>query len=793
VLKPDIAAPGQSITSALTGTVWTGGNCGPCPVAFNPNGPSAPLTISGTSMAAPHVAGMMALLRQQRPDWTVEELKALAMNTALNDIHIGAEGSGPRFGAGRVGAGRVDVPRALQAEVIAFDDEANGQVSVSFDIEAVVEHTEIRRVRVVNHGNSPQTFDLGFDVALAAPGVSLSLPDGPSITVPAQGSAVFQVRLDATANLMQHVPDPTILATQVAGGPLNVLGALPRHRLGEHAAHLEFRQAGELGLRLPVYAAIRPAAQLSGGTIATGGDGTGSGVIPLSGLDFDVPGTLPVGRAPLVSAYELQAIRPRNPALPPSFNIRHAGVSANAATSTLRFGVSSWADWSSPNLTVFNIAVDLNADDEAEHFVIAASTGQVSAFFFGTQGQPSNDVYLSYRLTAEGSLGVSSFINVSPAAVESALFASNVVGIPVAASLLGVDSATPFRYRVMTCPFFSPDCGSFGSPIDSTGWLSWDPGARGLDFPSQIVFAGDGDALDVNWNTANLVANQSLGALLLHHHNSAGSRAQVVLLEGAAAADLAITKIMAPPDAEAGDEVTFTVTVTNSGPDSASSIVVEDLLPQGLEYISDNSVGAYNPGNGIWSVPGTLGLGESASLSMTALLAASGPITNTARIVGSSLPDPNPFNDQASATANAASFADLALEVSATPEAVTSGDTLAFRITIANLGEDTSFSLEIEHEITAAVAIVPDTVVPSAGAYNPATRVWSLASLGKGASATLDIELTAPDVPGTITLQTSAQSAVSDPDSSNDSAQVSVSVLLPDPIFKDGFEAAAGP
>ncbi|MEZ4583630.1 MAG: S8 family serine peptidase [Caldilineaceae bacterium] len=36
----------------------------------------------GTSMAAPHVAGALTLLRQRYPAWSVEELKALVMNTA---------------------------------------------------------------------------------------------------------------------------------------------------------------------------------------------------------------------------------------------------------------------------------------------------------------------------------------------------------------------------------------------------------------------------------------------------------------------------------------------------------------------------------------------------------------------------------------------------------------------------------------------------------------------------------------------------------------------------------------
>ena len=68
-IKPDVSAPGETIysASALTGDEG--------------------VTFSGTSMAAAHVAGAMALLRQLHPAWSVEQLKALLMNTANHDLH----------------------------------------------------------------------------------------------------------------------------------------------------------------------------------------------------------------------------------------------------------------------------------------------------------------------------------------------------------------------------------------------------------------------------------------------------------------------------------------------------------------------------------------------------------------------------------------------------------------------------------------------------------------------------------------------------------------------------------
>jgi len=63
-LKPDVAAPGDTITSAFRGS----GN--------------GRTVLSGTSMAAPHTAGITALIRQSHPDWSVEEVKASVIDTA---------------------------------------------------------------------------------------------------------------------------------------------------------------------------------------------------------------------------------------------------------------------------------------------------------------------------------------------------------------------------------------------------------------------------------------------------------------------------------------------------------------------------------------------------------------------------------------------------------------------------------------------------------------------------------------------------------------------------------------
>jgi subtilisin family serine protease len=98
-LKPDITAPGFDIQSTLNGSGDEG------------------VKSSGTSMAAPHISGVAALLRQLHPDWSPARIKAVLMNQATQEVNDNTLNS--PVSATVMGSGRVQAFESAQAVSVA--------------------------------------------------------------------------------------------------------------------------------------------------------------------------------------------------------------------------------------------------------------------------------------------------------------------------------------------------------------------------------------------------------------------------------------------------------------------------------------------------------------------------------------------------------------------------------------------------------------------------------------------------------------------------------------------------
>lgn len=118
-----------------------------------------------------------------------------------------------------------------------------------------------------------------------------------------------------------------------------------------------------------------------------------------------------------------------------------------------------------------------------------------------------------------------------------------------------------------------------------------------------------------------------------------------------ATTDLQITKTINDNTPDLGQSVTFTLTASNSGPDNATNVNVQDLLPNGFTYVSHSTAtGTYTPGTGVWAI-GNLNNGSSATLTITATVSCNLEYKNIATITGNQ-PDPDAGNNTAIVVVN---------------------------------------------------------------------------------------------------------------------------------------------
>ncbi|RKY75276.1 hypothetical protein DRQ07_12130, partial [candidate division KSB1 bacterium] len=231
-----------------------------------------------------------------------------------------------------------------------------------------------------------------------------------------------------------------------------------------------------------------------------------------------------------------------------------------------------------------------------------------------------------------------------------------------------------------------------------------------------------------------------------------------VTVTAAQSADLRLEKTVNNSSPNLNENVTFTITVTNDGPDNTANVTVKDILPGGLGYQSDNSGGSYNSTTGIWTV-GNLASGASASIQITAKVNATGSITNTAQVNASDLydPDSTPGNnissedDQDSETITVPRIIDLSLQKTVDNATPNIQDNVVFTITVTNDGPDNASGIEVKDVLPSGLAYVSDN---SGGAYNSSTGIWTVGSLAS--SSNTSIQITAR-VTGTGTIENTAQ------------------------------------
>ncbi|MBA3340049.1 MAG: S8 family serine peptidase [Geodermatophilaceae bacterium] len=551
--KPDVTAPGVNTFSTATGT----GNQG--------------LSLSGTSMASPTTAGVVALIRSAHPTWTTEEVKAAVMNTANEDLYTGQNRTGDIYAPNRVGAGRIDALDALHTNVVAYVQDAPGVVTASFGvIEATNDVTTMTRtIRVVNKGRTAQTFSVAYDAVTEQPGVSYSLSRS-SVTIGPGGSTTVVLTITVRRSQLLKTLDPTMTDTQE--DTLVGFGALPRQFVADASGRVVLTASAsgstQPQLRVPVHANAKPSSTLTQ-TLSSFSGNNARLTLSGRGVRNGTPGA-PNAYASLSSAFEQLGTSPQMPKctrtvtancyhsdLERSVDLKGIGVATDAPLIAsprnrlrdgfLYFGVAAHGKFTTPDAVIgYSVFIDGNGDNVPDYEIFTQRLAN------GADGIDVEVVLGADLATGEllglpdGSLAVE-FLNQVPGNVDTNLFDNDTVlmAFPIAAMPLITTAAPRFTFGVQATSFGYGTIDTVGTTPGGTsvaGGMSFNALTPGLSFTSggavaQLVVSGPGTRIDVRRNPTQLAADRAVGGpkgiLVIHSHNSTTAvRAQTVPLPG---------------------------------------------------------------------------------------------------------------------------------------------------------------------------------------------------------------------------------------------------------------------
>ncbi|MGI8828944.1 MAG: S8 family serine peptidase [Candidatus Limnocylindria bacterium] len=486
-LKPNVAAPGVSIQSTAVGTGTQGAR------------------FSGTSMAAPHVAGVAALVRESRPGWSVEDVSAAISNYADPSEVVG-------YRLTRGGTGLVDTAESVNADIVALGDPVEAAVddtaaafmtatlSYGFD-ELDSNYSATKTLTVRNHGESEATLQLGSAPSPQSVGGTAVGFSANSVTVPAGGSAEVDVTLSVPANVGTSSP--------VQGNPFQFKEASGNVTL----------TSGDTVLRVPYLLVPR-----SLSNIETSLDGP----LTTNGVNRKQTATVTNDGGVLASSADVYAWGLEDPddmdeaALGGSgYDVRAIGVQSFDAAPfgkdfrgdrLLVFAINNHDRWSTASVNEWDITIDSNGDGSPDYIVIGVDSGAIRT------GSFNGLLEVFYVNIATNQLFASGFLATAPTDSSTLL-------LPIFASDLGLSNSNrSFEYEAVS---FSLE----GAGVDVVGGsASFNAYAPSITTGQYVVVPPGGSArFNVEIDTGEWKKTPAKGLMVVAIDNAAGApEAQLV-------------------------------------------------------------------------------------------------------------------------------------------------------------------------------------------------------------------------------------------------------------------------
>ena len=178
-------------------------------------------------------------------------------------------------------------------------------------------------------------------------------------------------------------------------------------------------------------------------------------------------------------------------------------------------------------------------------------------------------------------------------------------------------------------------------------------------------------------------------------------------------------------DIHIGDEITYTITVSNSGKINATNVVIRDILPEGLKFINASNGGVYDPVTGI--ITWILNITANSTVDLTADVCVnkSGNITNTVNV----------GNKTSNCTIESGDIVDLEIHIVADKSEIYVGDNIVYTVTVINNGPSDAINTIANILIPNALSILSYNATK--GTFDITSGNWSIGNLTNGEKVVL--------------------------------------------------------
>ncbi len=416
MLKPDISAPGVHIRSA---------NLGSNPINS---------VRAGTSMSAPHITGLAALLKEIKPDLSPQNIKAILMNNAVYSNFLVKNSEIITSPPQVAGIGRNDFSNSMIMDFFFYDRDNPDAVSISFNTQEVIEPTmEERWVRIENRSNQTKTFELTFTPTSTVSGVNIELPQMITSPIISNSFADLPVILNIEPLQLKHDKDPSV---DFRYNDPN------RSWLSEFSGILSLRDTStDAYLYISLYAQPQPVSDLSLYPAYLDLSSSNTESLTVEGKELYTGENFPYDLVSFLSFYEMRGISKKQNKLSEYLScadIQFIGITDNLPyltnsedieNSTIYFLVSVYNTWSSPSQVCFTFYIDANNDGRTDYALYNGTT------YSGNIPPPSSDVFVSILSDLSSETKVQYPLNFFPSSeYDVNLFKSNCMVLAVKAN-----------------------------------------------------------------------------------------------------------------------------------------------------------------------------------------------------------------------------------------------------------------------------------------------------------------------------------------------------------------------